>query len=134
MYHYSKLSILAIALAAVGTVAYAAKGTENDVPAVTQAKISLVQATATAEQRANANAFNGEKLTKNAKINMVEARTIALKAHPGKITDEELEAEKGGGGLRYSFDIKDAKGVQEVGVDAKTGEVLENKPEGPNLD
>jgi uncharacterized membrane protein YkoI len=65
---------------------------------------------------------------------MNEARAIALKAHPGKITDEELETEKGGSGLRYSFDIKGAKGTQEVGVDAKTGKVLENKLEGPNPD
>jgi len=37
---------------------------------------------------------------------MSQARSIALKAHPGKITDEELERERGGSGLRYSFDIK----------------------------
>jgi uncharacterized membrane protein YkoI len=34
------------------------------------------------------------------------ALAIALKAHPGKVTDEELEREAGGTGLRYSFDIK----------------------------
>ena len=59
---------------------------------------------------------------------------IALKAHPGKITDEELEQEKGGSGLRYSFDIRKGKVTREVGVDAKTGKVLENAPEGPNAD
>lgn len=79
-------------------------------------------------------AYTGEKLAKDAKISIVEARAIALKAHPGKITDEELEKEKGGGGLRYSFDIKTATGVQEVGVDAKTGAVLENAKEGKNPD
>lgn len=52
-----------------------------------------------------AQAYTGQKLEKNAKFKMVEARAIALKAHPGKITDEELEKEKGGSGLRYSFDI-----------------------------
>ena len=65
---------------------------------------------------------------------MAQARQIALKAHPGKITDEELEKEKGGSGLRYSFDIKTSSGTQEVGVDAQTGKVLENKKEGPNPD
>ena len=65
---------------------------------------------------------------------MAEARLIALKAHPGKITDEELEKEKGGSGLRYSFDIRHGKVTQEVGVDARTGKVLENAPEGPNPD
>ena len=53
-------------------------------------------------------AYTGEKLAKDAKIIIAEARAIAQKAHPGKITDEELEKEKGGGGLRYSFDIKTA--------------------------
>ena len=79
-------------------------------------------------------AYTGEKLAEDAKISIGEARAIALKAHPGKIRDEELEKEKGGSGLRYSFDIKTATGVQEVGVDAKTGVVLENAKEGNNPD
>lgn len=81
-------------------------------------------------------AYTGQKLEKNAKFKMAEARAIALKAHPGKITDEELEKEKGGSGLRYSFDITQVgkKGTQEVGVDAMTGVVLENKLEGKNPD
>ena len=74
------------------------------------------------------------ELLKYAKVGIVEARVIALKASPGIITDEELEAEKGGSGLRYSFDIKQGKVVKEVGVDAKTGKVLENAKEGPNPD
>ncbi|VTZ24053.1 Peptidase M4 (fragment) [Methylocella tundrae] len=57
-----------------------------------------------------------------------------MKAHPGKITDEELERESGGTGLRYSFDIKSGGIVQEVGVDAKTGQLLENAKEGPHPD
>ncbi len=40
---------------------------------------------------------------------MLEARAIVLKAHPDTVTDQELEKEKGGSGLRYSFDIKDGK-------------------------
>ena len=51
-------------------------------------------------------AYKGEELAKDAKVSIAEARAIALKAHPGKITDEELEREAGGTGLRYSFDIK----------------------------
>ena len=54
--------------------------------------------------------------------------------HPGKITDEELENEAGGSGLRYSFDICKGKVTQEGGVDAQTGAVLENKAEGANPD
>ncbi len=83
---------------------------------------------------ANVFAYTGQKLAKEAKFSMKQAREIALKAHPGKITDEELEREKGGTGLRYSFDILQGKVTQEVGVDAKTGKVLENAPEGPNPD
>lgn len=83
---------------------------------------------------ANVFAYTGQKLAGEAKVSMDQARAIALKAHPGKITDEELEREKGGSGLRYSFDIRHGKITQEVGVDAKTGELLENAPEGPNPD
>ena len=79
-------------------------------------------------------AYTGEKLAKEAKISIAEARAIALKAHPGKITDEELEREAGGTGLRYSFDIKSGSSTQEVGVDARTGRVLENAREGKNPD
>jgi uncharacterized membrane protein YkoI len=82
----------------------------------------------------NASAYTGHELAGKAKVSMVEARVIALKAHPGKITDEELENENGGSGLRYSFDIRRDNVVQEVGVDAKSGKVLENDPEGKNPD
>ncbi|MFM0597211.1 PepSY domain-containing protein [Paraburkholderia dilworthii] len=81
-----------------------------------------------------AHAFSGEQLAKRAKVGIAEARSIALKAHPGKIVDEELEREDGGTGLRYSFDIRTGRATQEVGVDAQDGTVLENKLEGPNPD
>jgi len=79
-------------------------------------------------------AYSGEELAKGAKISIDDARVIALKARPGTITDEELEREKGGSGLRYSFDIKSGGVVHEVGVDGQTGKVLENAKEGPNPD
>ena len=81
-----------------------------------------------------ARAYTGQNLAREAKISIAQARNIALKAHPGTITDEELEREPGGSGLRYSFDIKRGSVTQEVGVDAATGHVLENKAEGPNPD
>jgi len=59
-------------------------------------------------------AYTGEELAKDAKVTLPEARAIALKAFPGKITDEELEKEKGGSGLRYSFDIKKGGVTHEV--------------------
>ena len=83
---------------------------------------------------AAAHAFTGEKYAKQAKITLAEARAIALRTFPGKIADEELERERGGSGLRYSFDIVSGRVRQEVGVDAKTGKILENDREGPNAD
>ncbi|MBN9049400.1 MAG: PepSY domain-containing protein [Rhizobiales bacterium] len=79
-------------------------------------------------------AYTGQKLSGHAKITMSQAREIALKAYPGKIMDQELEREEGGSGLRYSFDIKSGSRTQEVGIDASTGAVLENKTEGPHPD
>ena len=78
-------------------------------------------------------AYTGQELAGKAKITIDQARSIALKARPGTITDEELEKEKGGSGLRYSFDVKSGNVVYEVGVDAQTGKVLENS-EGPHPD
>ena len=79
-------------------------------------------------------AYQGEELATQAKITIEQARAIALQAHAGKITDEELEKERGGNGLRYSFDIKSGSRTYEVGVDAISGKVLENKREGKNPD
>jgi uncharacterized membrane protein YkoI len=67
-----------------------------------------------------------------AKISLSHARAIARKAYPGKIMKEELEHERGGSGLRYSFDMRRGKHWREVGVDAVTGRVLENSREGAN--
>ena len=81
-----------------------------------------------------ARAYTGQEMAGQAKIGITQARTIALKAHPGKIVSEELEMEGGGSGLRYSFDITSGTATQEVGVDARTGKVLENAKEGPHPD
>lgn len=81
-----------------------------------------------------AHAYTGEQFARDAKVGMAEARSIALRVHPGKITDAELEKESGGSGLRYSFDIRQGKVTQEVGVDARTGKVLENAAEAANPD
>lgn len=65
-----------------------------------------------------------------AKLTMAKARTIALKLAPGRITDAEYESE--GGGWRYSFDIRQGKRIHEIGVDANTGRIVEDKYEGLN--
>jgi len=81
-----------------------------------------------------AQALKGANLASAAKVTLAVARTKALEARPGTITDQELEKEKGGSGLRYSFDIKSHGKPFEVGVDAVTGQVLENSAEGPHAD
>jgi uncharacterized membrane protein YkoI len=79
-------------------------------------------------------AYTGQKLAKNAHFTIDQAMAIALKAHPGTVTDKELEREHGGSGLRYSFDVTGSDGKYEVGVDAVTGKVLENAREGAHPD
>jgi uncharacterized membrane protein YkoI len=89
---------------------------------------------ATGALATNAGHFAGSNLLPLAKITLAQARSTALATRPGLITDQELEKERGGTGLRYSFDIKEKGKTYEVGVDARTGKVLENKAEGPNPD
>jgi uncharacterized membrane protein YkoI len=80
-------------------------------------------------------AFPGEKqYGKMAKVSLAQAQAIALKAYPGKIVSSELEKEKGGSGLRYSFDIKSGTTSHELGVDAITGKLLEDSPETKDSD
>ncbi|MBA3668571.1 MAG: PepSY domain-containing protein [Sphingomonas sp.] len=66
--------------------------------------------------------------TPKAKLTMTQARAIALKAAPGKIQDAEYEKE--GGAWRYSFDIRQGNKIHEIGVNANTGKIVENKFEG----
>ena len=79
-------------------------------------------------------ALDGEKYIKDASVKPADARATALKTYPGKIVSEELEKESGGSGLRYSFVISSNAAKHEVGIDAKTGAVLENSIEGKNAD
>lgn len=69
-------------------------------------------------------AANGPK----PKISMAHARAMALKLAPGKVISSEYEKE--GGIWRYSFDIQQRGNVQEIGIDGRTGKVVENKSEG----
>lgn len=69
-------------------------------------------------------------LRKEAKITERDARKIALAQVPGgKVESHELERENGK--LIYSYDIKVAgkSGVEEVNVDAITGEVVAHEHE-----
>ncbi len=71
-------------------------------------------------------AYPGQQLVGQAHVSLTQARSIATRTANGTIISQELETENGGSGLRYSFDVKTAGGVREIGVDAKTGAVLEN--------
>jgi uncharacterized membrane protein YkoI len=82
-----------------------------------------------------ATTLKGSEIAQQASIPLAHARAVALRAaQGGTVVAEELEREKGGSGLRYTFDIKTAKGVREVGVDAKTGEVLESQIESAKVE
>jgi uncharacterized protein YjbI with pentapeptide repeats len=73
--------------------------------------------------------FRGHQWASHAHLSLSQARAAALKARPGALVDQELEKEPGGSGLRYSFDVLSGGKVYEVGVDAKTGKILENDVE-----
>ncbi|MDE2488450.1 MAG: PepSY domain-containing protein [Alphaproteobacteria bacterium] len=81
---------------------------------------------------AQAKPLTGHQYLASAKVNLAQARATALHARPGKIVGQELEKEKGGSGLRYSFDVKSKGTTYEVGVDARTGKVLENDLDTPD--
>jgi uncharacterized membrane protein YkoI len=63
------------------------------------------------------------------KLTMAQARAIALKHARGRIKDAEYEFE--GHGWRYSFDIVQGKRIHEIGVNAMTGAIVEDKYEAP---
>lgn len=80
-------------------------------------------------------AYTGQRYAKDAKVSLQQAEAVAAKAVPGgQITDRELEKERGGSGLRYSFDVRSHGKAREIGVDAMTGKLLENAADGANAD
>ena len=73
------------------------------------------------------------ELAKQAKISMEQARQIALQRVSGEILESELDRETGK--LVYEFEIRDQSGkIQEVLVDAQTGEIVSVKEENENDD
>lgn len=87
---------------------------------------------AEAKSEAKAAKKTQAELKKEAKIEEKEARKLALGKVPnGKVQEEELEEERGR--LIYSYDIKvpGKSGIDEVNVDAKTGEIVDVSHESP---
>ena len=95
---------------------------------------ALIGSIATMLPAAPAAKLKGSQYAAQSKLSLAAARMAALKLRPGTIADQELEKEKGGSGLRYSFDIMSKGRAYEVGIDAVTGKPLENVPEGHNPD
>jgi uncharacterized membrane protein YkoI len=60
---------------------------------------------------------------------MEDARKIALQKESGNIKSQELEKERGR--WIFSFDIERDKQIHEVGVDANSGEIVEDSVENP---
>ena len=90
MLRYTKIGLIAVALAATGIGAYAAKNMENESAALAQAKVSIVQAIATAEQHANGKATRAELEQSKAGL------TFDVEVVSGtKVFDVKVDAEKG---------------------------------------
>ena len=91
MLRYTKLSLLALAIAATGAVAYAAKGGfEKDAMAITKAKLSITQAITVAEQHAHGKAARAEyEDSKQGWVYDVEVVSGA------KVFDVRIDANKG---------------------------------------
>lgn len=109
-----------------GALAYTGDQFARDAK-VTAAACSFLIASTT-----GAFAYTGEQFARDANISLEQARAIAAKARLGRITDQELEKKVGGSGLRFSFNVENDGKTYEVGIDAKTGKILENKTERPN--
>jgi len=91
MNRYNKLSLLAVAIAAAGSVAYAAQGgMENDAMTITKAKIPLAQAVTAAEQHAHGKAARAEY--ENSKHGWVYDVEVVSGA---KVFDVKVDADKG---------------------------------------
>ena len=91
MHRYSKFSLLAVTIAAAGTVAYAANGgMENDAMAIAKANIPLAQAVTTAEQQTNGKAARAE--FENSKQGWVYDVEVVSGA---KVFDVKVDADNG---------------------------------------
>ena len=100
---------------------------------VSLALAALVVATTAPSLAAHSSSFVASVAPK-AHLTMAQAEAKALAVRHGKIVKKELEKEKGGSGLRYSFDIVVNGVTYEVGIDAVTGNVLQNINEANDKD
>src|ERR1700733_3238629 len=110
---FSRTALYTFALTLALPVAALAQGTTTATPPKPKPKVES-QAT----------------LAKQAKVSLADAKATALKKVPGAtFKGSELEREKGK--LIYSFELKVAgkSGIEEVNVDAMTGEIVNTEHE-----
>jgi uncharacterized membrane protein YkoI len=90
MLRYTKIGLIAVTLAATAIGAYAAINVENESAALAQAKVSIVQAIATAEVHANGKATRAELEQSKAGL------TFDVEVVSGtKVFDVKVDADKG---------------------------------------
>jgi hypothetical protein len=100
--------------------------------ATTSRAVGLIGLTVTVLAIAGpATAYMGQQLAGKARITIEQALATALKAHPRQIADEEFEQERGGSGLRYSFDIKNGASRRRSASTRKPGGCSRTKPKAP---
>ena len=125
-----KAAALVLAIAATATVAGAQGTTSN------KSSAKPAQASATAKPKTHVKKKETqEQLQKDAQISEATARETALARVPnGSVKSSELEREKGK--LIYSYDITvpGKSGVEEVNVDAMTGNVIATEHESAKME
>lgn len=128
------LRVTAIAIALTSTLAIASCNTVQGMGQDVQAGGSAVSSAAAETQASMQNnaapgdtGYVGENMAGEARIDIASARARALNERPGEVTSQSLQRRYGGSGLRYSFDILSDHVNYEVGVDAMSGAILQNR-------
>lgn len=71
-----------------------------------------------------------ENMNASQAINKDQAKEIAVKAYPGTVISETQKKSVRGKVAQYIFKIKDGELIQNVKVDAKSGNIVSYKVEG----
>ena len=133
------LRVTAISIALMSMAGLAACNTVHGMGQDVQAGGSAVSSAAAETQASMQNgpaptmsdaSYAGDTMAPDARISIANARARALSERPGDVTSQSLQRREGGSGLRYSFDIRSDNITYEVGVDAGSGAILENRREG----
>lgn len=86
------------------------------------------------EARTNRYSLHWRRVSPTSQDGAGASALSALKAYPGNIISEELERSLAAASCATHLLLSDQKARHEVGVDAKTGTVLENCVEGKTSD